>query len=452
MAIDEPAPSGTIGFYASFRTGGDFERLYARGEETSILRYLSNLFFDGPTPPIGATFEIVGLPSRSSLDDKEGHDMPRLLDQVVVRLRADEKTWEVVQDATARLGDKSEFVGVGIDLPVHATRHWCPATGGGPFADRAAAEGLIGVDALRLAQPLAKGQGVNVALFDHGIDATKIPSRNFGGGRPSGTKFPGTTVGNGHGLAMVRQILSIAPDAIIFDYPVLPSRIKRVPAFLSEIDAAYDYLLARASLLKGRWVVVNAWSTFDRTRERPRGSYSNNPFHLLNRKITKTVDAGVDVVFAAGNCGQFCPDQRCGRNDRGPGGSILGANSHPRVLTVGAVRSDGLWLGYSSQGEGQPNLAKRKPDLCASSDFREAYDAGLVATGTSAACALTAGVIAALRSKWPATAISPDQLRGILTSTARQTEGTGWNDRLGHGILNATAAFDAAAAATAPEA
>ena len=48
------------------------------------------------------------------------------------------------------------------------------------------------------------------------------------------------------------------------------------------------------------------------------------------------VNDGIDVVFSAGNCGQFCPDRRCGETDRGPGHSIWGANSHPRVLTFGA--------------------------------------------------------------------------------------------------------------------
>jgi subtilisin family serine protease len=189
---------------------------------------------------------------------------------------------------------------------------------------------------------------------------------------------------------------------------------------------------------------VNSWSTFNRASEFPAGDYSNNPNHLFNLKVTEAVEAGVDVVFAAGNCGQFCPDPRCGRNDRGPGSSIFGANSHPRVLTVGAVRSDGLWVGYSSQGEGQPNLAKEKPDLCAASEFHETDDAGMIATGTSAATALAAGVIAVLRQQWPATIISPDRLKAILIATAHQPAGTGWNERLGYGILDANAAFEKA--------
>jgi len=157
--------------------------------------------------------------------------------------------------------------------------------------------------------------------------------------------------------------------------------------------------------------------------------------------MDEAANAGIDVVFCAGNCGQFCPDERCGPGDQGPGNSIFGANCHPRVMSVGAVRADTLWLGYSSQGPGQPLLAHDKPDLCAPSQFCETEDAHTVNRGTSAACALVAGVMAALRSKWNSAAVSPDRLRTVLNKYARKTDGLKWNNRFGNGILNAKDAF-----------
>ena len=82
-----------------------------------------------------------------------------------------------------------------------------------------------------------------------------------------------------------------------------------------------------------------------------------------------------DIIFCAGNCGGVCPDGRCGPNDFGPGRGIWGANAHPSVLTVGAVRTDTSWIGYSSEGPGPGRppfnkLANQKPDLCAPSEFR----------------------------------------------------------------------------------
>jgi hypothetical protein len=161
------------------------------------------------------------------------------------------------------------------------------------------------------------------------------------------------------------------------------------------------------------------------------------------------VTHGIDQVFAAGNCGVFCPKMNCGRGDRGPGQSIFGANSHPSVLTTGAVRNDGMWLGYSSQGPGQPRLAREKPDLCLPSQFVEKDDKHLASTGTSAACGLAAAVIAALRSHhgWGSTSVPPVQLRSHLIQTARKTIDPHWNGKLGHGIMDVQAAYSALAQA-----
>jgi len=190
---------------------------------------------------------------------------------------------------------------------------------------------------------------------------------------------------------------------------------------------------------------VNPWGIFDRATEYPKGHYTENP-SPFSRLVDMAVAENIDVVFAAGNCGQFCPDDRCGPRDNGPGHSIWGANSLQSVLTVGAVRSDSKWVGYSSQGPGQQLLGPNKPDLCAASQFCEDGDAFSINTGTSAACGMAAGVVAALRSRWSSATVSPGQLKAILNQTARKPPGLGSNNNLGHrlgnGVLDAKAAFD----------
>jgi hypothetical protein len=57
---------------------------------------------------------------------------------------------------------------------------------------------------------------------------------------------------------------------------------------------------------------------------------------------------------------------------------------------------------------------------------------------------MAAGVIAALRSKWHSQTVSPLALKDVLNQTALPSGGE-WNPRLGHGILNARAAFKALA-------
>jgi hypothetical protein len=101
-----------------------------------------------------------------------------------------------------------------------------------------------------------------------------------------------------------------------------------------------------------------------------------------------------------------------------------------------------MWLGYSSQGPGA--LSADKPDLCAASQFREDDDAAVVNTGTSAACAVAAGVVAALRSQWRTDILPPGELKKILIekATAKPADGK-CDNQIGHGILNAAAALKA---------
>src|SRR5262249_41078738 len=159
------------------------------------------------------------------------------------------------------------------------------------------------------------------------------------------------------------------------DCPLIPDEIDYVSPFIDTAAAAMDKVLDDVAVFQtlglNKWVIVNSWAVYDRRTEYPPGSspggYTNNPLHAFNRAMDRANTMGIDVVFAAGNCGQFCPKSRCGPDDRGQGQSILGANSLKSVLTAGAVRADETWIGYSSQGPGQSNLELAKPDLCAPS-------------------------------------------------------------------------------------
>jgi hypothetical protein len=375
------------------------------------------------------------------------------------------------RNADARAHNKTQpFVEYGADIAGGETEYFCPASLDQLlFGDRAAA------DQLTRARDLPRwlsGDGVNVVVLDHGFDRRTV--RNFGGGwsRRHGPR-PGRTE-RGHGLMIVRNILETVPNATFWDVPLIPLAIDNVNGFLAIARCAVCRVLRYAKGLGNQrpWVMVNAWAIYDRSRESPPGDYTENTRpggHPFNRLIAKVVDDGIDVIFAAGNCGQFCPDRRCAQTDRGPGRSIWGANSHPRVITTGAVRTDARWLGNASQGPGQPGLASTpaegplaigKPDVCAPSNFRDEHDAFLgntdmpwigdsgspyiANTGTSAACALTAGIVAALRSdpRWPPARVPPDVLKNRLTATARKMEGPLWNGHLGYGIINAKDAFD----------
>jgi subtilisin family serine protease len=399
-----------------------------------------------------AGWRVVGLPSRWRLilkgGDRGGGESLQMppLQQLVCVMEFDSpgerERFESV-NFEENVDKKGKSIRVGVDMGFHGADAWCPDEAADPiFGNRNAAETLIRSDYLR--DHRLSGQDVNVVIVDEGIDASKIP-HNYAGGWAGGPSLPGSTV-DGHGMMIVRNVLALAPRAKIFDCPLLPPHISDVPMFASDAQAVYDRMLTDIRYLRQlrwggpNWVFVNAWAVYDRKSD-PGGQYTNNPTHPFNVAIANTDGAGIDVVFCAGNCGLFCPRSNCGARDRGPGYSIHGANSHAKVLTAGAVRTDGTWLGYSSEGPGQSLLAKEKPDLCAPSQFCETHDAHARNTGTSASCALAAGVIAALRSRWDYAVMSPEELRGILRTTARRKPNTNWNGRLGYGIMDAAAAF-----------
>jgi len=207
--------------------------------------------------------------------------------------------------------------------------------------------------------------------------------------------------------------------------------------------------------VRERWVMVNAWGVMDPESDAGFSDYADNPDNFLVNDMRLLALADIDVVFAAGNCGEPCPDRRCGDDDCGPGRSIFGMNAHPDVLTVGAVRTDGLPIALSAQGPGRlatrgsgktdysrNRRARYKPDLCAPSHFRESDDASQVNTGTSAACGFAAGVIAALRSVPEGRNRSPGYIRDTLRRTANPMGTKVWDPRLGFGVIDGTRALN----------
>jgi hypothetical protein len=422
--------------------------------------------------------EVLGVPSldwevqlTQEVPEKQKLPSP---DRIVISVQVNDlqslgEFRKAVEEANDRRSDTPPFPGVGADLSLAESEYFCPTNVDQIlFGDRNGAAELTRSTVLK-PQGLT-GKGVNIVVIDEGFDAAMV--RYFGGGliynpltQPL-TVPPGSTK-RGHGLMMVRNILDAAPDATFYDVPLIPPRISNVTGFIAGALGAFTQLWLMIHFLRrfgippwnGPWILVNAWSIFNRATEQPPGDYTENPHHPLNRIIGRMVDDPIDFVFAAGNCGQFCPDRRCGKRDVGPGTSIYGANSHPRVLTTGAVRTDARWAGSSSEGPGQIRLSREKPDLCAPSFFREIGDASLgnlsrpfvgdtgtpyvASTGTSAACGLTAGIVAAIRSRWDQRAVPPDRLRRLLNKHARKTEGNAWNERLGNGIIDVEATLSA---------
>jgi len=344
----------------------------------------------------------------------------------------------------------------GGDVRLAPALHWCPGRGEGEaFGGIEEARRLIRAEALRRAG--LDGEGAKVVIVDQGVDATRLPPGSFLGGwwkpgAPGAAPAGRAAKDNRHGTMIAETVLAIAPRARILDCVLIPPRIRgNLPRFLSDAFGAIRRMSLDITLLaqidparwKGRWVFVNAWSVYDSRGEATSGEYTRNPEHWLARAIDAAAPL-VDIVFAAGNCGQHCPDGRCAEEVIGPGRSILGANSLASVLTVAGVRTDGIRVGYSSEGPGQfpgpDGLPQRKPDIAAPTHFRLPGTAHRLAGGSSAACAVAAGAVAALRERWVNQALPSAALFGRMRATARQPAGSpGWSRGTGHGVLDCAA-------------
>ena len=363
-----------------------------------------------------------------------------------------EELYDLVRTPRADLPVRD--VQVAIDLPTGLANVWCPKEGTFPlFGDLALA--LAQMRASAAAAKGAHGQNVNVVIIDQGINrnvlAQRVPGANFLGGwftpefgkggppgpfnliPPGGWPDDGLGPRVTHGTKMASLVLAVAPrgadprSRLVAEPHPDTARRRRLPVLGDRrIPDARQATSPGSSCsfpaFRGPWVLNNSWAVYNLSTDFPPGdplNYGSNPNHPLNLAVAAAPLAGIDVVFAAGNCGQFCPDSRCGAGQIGVARSIYGAAALKNVLTVAAVRGDETWLGYSSQGPADPIFGSIKPDLCAPSQFAAVGDWNRSFTGTSSACALTAGAVAARRSLVPPTTEPPAALRVHAVKTAR---------------------------------
>jgi hypothetical protein len=278
----------------------------------------------------------------------------------------------------------------------------------------------------------------------------------------------------GHGTMCAFDALIAAPKATLLDIAMLKARPygdHRVPATVSAAMAAYWPLLynwAIAPLLgkqKPKYsalVISNSWGIYhpcldDFPVGHP-GRFIDNPNHIFRLFIRSLAMAGVDIVFAASNCGPECTSAVCLSRSSG---MIMGANAYDEVLTLAGCDIKDQRVGYSSKGPSIPNMPQQKPDLTAYTHFlgsrmvrvpdwllarvpgARAISGYQPDSGTSAACPVAAGCVAALRTHRADRVTPPISSAAMFTAlknTAHNPPGPGWNPDYGHGIIRPVAA------------
>jgi subtilisin family serine protease len=323
----------------------------------------------------------------------------------------------------------------------------CP--GSGPLGNAGTVASLLGRTALQGAG--MTGRNVLLAIVDTGLNINYLRSKGvvapFDGTR-SWVPRPGLTPGAlpvGHGTMCAYDATIAAPRATLLDVALLLSNRPGgtvMEGLLSDAVLAYRHLVnvMRAPRRPGElrsMVVNNSWGMFHKSWDYPvghHGNYSHNPNHPFNVIVRTLAVNGADIFFAAGNCGRDCPDGRCqGITNAG----ITGANSSPYVTTVAGVDVTKTRVGYSTSGPG--TLYPRKPDIAAYTHFA---GSGVYAAdgGTSAACPVAAGVVAAFRSRFhynPANPVtSPAAVRSLVSRLAEDRGSVGFDFDYGFGIIN----------------
>src|SRR5439155_4002446 len=192
----------------------------------------------------------------------------------------------------------------------------------------------------------------------------------------------------GHGTMCAFDVLIAAPNATLLDFPILSlagSGGSTISGVLSAALLAYAQVLSSWAVTKtgsdlSQYVAVvltNSWGVYHPSWDFPAGHpgrYIDNPNHPFNLLVGTVVSAGVDVIFAAGNCGADCPASKCqGRRTE----TIMGANAHTDVLTVAGCDTTGARVGYSSQGPSIAGMYQEKPDVTSYTHFLGSQASGV---------------------------------------------------------------------------
>jgi subtilisin family serine protease len=312
----------------------------------------------------------------------------------------------------------------------------CDCQPGTPKGNMADVATYLGVDQI-WARGI-RGSGIVVGVLDSGITAQGRPVKagetarripRVIGGWPLDDWGTESSKWGDHGNMCATDVLGMAPEAQLYDLRIAGAGGS--PGTISRALQAFQWAIDQHRRDGTPHILTNSWGIFQETWDT---TYARNPNHPFTRKVVEAIDEGIIVLFAAGNCGSTCPDGRCGP-DNGPGRSIWGANSHPRVMTVGAVNRLGQFIGYSSQGPGA--LDPNKPDFCGISHFTGYFNSD---SGTSAATPIIAGVCALL--KQANSSLTQDQIKDCLKATAQDIGPPGFDQHSGAGIVRAKAAYD----------
>jgi len=273
---------------------------------------------------------------------------------------------------------------------------------------------------------ISQGQGVKVAVIDNGINFNQtdlIPnlfSNSYDTGNPPNPSayLPGQT----HGTAVAGVIGAVKNNGVQLAGVAPDSDIIGISSTLSNVDPGAHVELADGidwAVSQGAQVINLSWG-YD-----PGDPLDTTTFPLqygghVKTAIENAIASNVVVVVASGNDAIDV--------------IVYPGHSSPNMLVVGSIKSTGVRANDSNYGPGLDVVAP-------------GVDVPLldrIDNGTSFAAPHVTGVVALLLSVKPNLTVT--QVHDIINKTAYKLgaysyDSNGWNDEVGHGLVNAHGAL-----------
>ncbi|HEY9243320.1 MAG TPA: S8 family serine peptidase [Streptosporangiaceae bacterium] len=284
---------------------------------------------------------------------------------------------------------------------------------------------------------LTEGQGATVAVIDSGVnpavsdlagsvstgpDLTGVhtPLRNPDWG-VHGTWMASLIAGHGH-AGGGSGIMGIAPRSRVLSIRVVTDRKDPgYTAYQHESDSRVQNALAQAI----GYAVAHKVSVISMSL-----GYGQ-PSAVVRTALQHALDHGIVVVASSGNSGESVGARAMGQ------APYSFPADYPGVLGVAAVSRSGAPAGFSSD-----NLSVQvaAPGVNVPAQGRDGQY--WLVSGTSPACALTAGVAALIKARYPS--LAPALVVRAITSSTRNRPRGGYDDKVGFGTVDAAAALAAA--------